>query len=89
VKITENHYGPLASHKDSAFNGIEIEGGNLVKNSKRYDYKFDFLGDSVTTAFGVMSGRNPICFLSMKKIQNCLESWAVHLSNMFNADYRL
>lgn len=25
----------------------------------------------------------------MKKIQNCRESWAVHLSNMFNADYRL
>lgn len=25
----------------------------------------------------------------MKKIQNCRESWAVHLSNMFNAEYRL
>lgn len=47
------------------------------------------MGDSVTTAFGVMSGRNPICFLKMKQIQNCLENWAVHISNMFNADYRI
>jgi hypothetical protein len=89
IKITEDHYGPIASHKDSVFNGIEVEAGVLLKNSKRYDYKFDFLGDSVTTAFGVMSGSNPICFLSMKNIQNCRESWAVHLSTMFNADYRL
>lgn len=36
-----------------------------------------------------MSGRNPICFLKMKQIQNCLESWAVHLSNMFDADYHI
>lgn len=43
----------------------------------------------MTTAFGVMSGRNPKCFFKMKNIQNCRESWASHLSNMFNADYRL
>jgi hypothetical protein len=61
----------LASRKDSAFNGIQIQGGTLVKNKIKYDYKFDFLGDSVTTAFGVMSGRNPICFLNLKHIQNC------------------
>jgi hypothetical protein len=36
-----------------------------------------------------MSGRNPVCFLKMKQIQNCLYNWAVHLSNMFNADYRI
>ncbi len=40
IKITENHYGPIASHKDSTFNGIEVEGGELVKNSKKYDYRF-------------------------------------------------
>lgn len=43
----------------------------------------------MTTAFGAMSGRNPTCFIKMKSIQNCRESWAVHLSNIFNADYRL
>lgn len=25
----------------------------------------------------------------MKHIQNCLQSWATHLSNKFNADYRV
>jgi hypothetical protein len=66
-----------------------VVGGSLIRNSKKYDYKFEFLGDSLTTAFGVMSGTNPVCFLRMKSIQNCRESWAVHLSSMFNADYRL
>lgn len=89
IKITENHYGPIASHRDSLFNGIDVEGGKLVKNTKDYDYKFEFMGDSLTTAFGVMSGRNPICFLNMKNIQNCQLSWGVQLSKMFNAEYRI
>lgn len=25
----------------------------------------------------------------MKQIQNCLQSWATHLSHKFNADYRV
>ena len=66
-----------------------MQGGVLKKKDVKYDYKFEFLGDSITTAFGVLSGRNPICFLKMKSIQNCQESWAVHLSKMFNADYRI
>ena len=40
MKITENHYGPIASHKDSVFNGIEIQGGELIKKDVKYDYKF-------------------------------------------------
>jgi hypothetical protein len=32
-------------------------------------------------------GERPIFFLSMKRMQNYKESWAVPLSNMFNADY--
>lgn len=36
-----------------------------------------------------MSGSNPVCFLRMRHNQNCLESWAVHLSKMLNADYRI
>jgi hypothetical protein len=36
-----------------------------------------------------MSGTNLKCFLKLRKNQNCLESWAVHLSKSLNADYRL
>lgn len=61
----------------------------MRKKQRRYDYKFQFIGDSITTAYGVLSGRNPMCFFRMKSIQSCLECWAVHLSKMFNADYRL
>lgn len=72
VKITEDHYGPIASHVDSAFEGVEASSGILTTY---YPHKptrhFDFLGDSLTTAFGDLSGRNPICFLKMKQVQNC------------------
>jgi hypothetical protein len=85
IKITENHYGPIASHKDSIFKGIQLTGGNLVPYEQKYKYHFDFLGDSITTAFGVLSGANPTCFLKMKHIQSCRESWATHLAGMFNA----
>lgn len=37
-----------------------------MKKEESYRYRFDFLGDSITTAFGVLSGTNPICFLKMK-----------------------
>jgi len=40
VKITENHYGPIASHKDSIFNGINVQGGKLSKSNTKYDYRF-------------------------------------------------
>lgn len=60
-----------------------------MKKEESYRYRFDFLGDSITTAFGVLSGTNPICFLKMKQIQDCTESWATHLSKKFNADYRV
>jgi lysophospholipase L1-like esterase len=47
------------------------------------------MGDSLTTAFGVMGSRNPICFFNMKHIQNCRLSWATHLANKFSAEYRI
>lgn len=74
---------------DSLFKGLEVTGGTLVARKEQFAYKFDFLGDSITTAFGVLSGTNPVCFLRMKQIQNCLESWASHISKKFNADYRI
>ena len=43
----------------------------------------------MTTAFGVNGSPKASCFFKMKKIQNCLNSWAAYLSNKFNADYRL
>lgn len=47
------------------------------------------MGDSLTTGFGVESGTSPLCFFRMKQVQNCLESWATHLSEHFNAEYRI
>jgi hypothetical protein len=40
IKITENHYGPIASYKDSAFNGVELTGGKLLKKQESYNYRF-------------------------------------------------
>lgn len=91
IKITENHYGPIASYKDSAFNGITLTGGTLTKRQATYKYKFDFMGDSLTTAFGVLGAKRSlaICIFDMKKIQNCRHSWATMLSQHFEADYRI
>ena len=91
IKITENHYGPIASYKDSAFNGITLTGGALAKRPATYKYKFDFMGDSLTTAFGVLGAKRSlaICIFDMKKIQNCRHSWATLLSQRFEADYRI
>ena len=43
----------------------------------------------MTSAFGDLSGRNPECMLHLRNNQNCLESWAHHLSQIFHADYRV
>lgn len=36
-----------------------------------------------------MTNANPKCMLNLKGTQNCLESWAVHLSNKLNANFRV
>ena len=68
---------------------MDEHGASLQKHPKEYRYRFDFLGDSYTSAFGVLSNQNKKCMLNMKHIQSCLESWAVKLSNRFEADYRV
>jgi hypothetical protein len=61
----------------------------LVQKEEAFKYRLEFLGDSLTVAFGDMSGTNPVCFLRMRHNENCLFSWAVQLSKSLNSDYRL
>ena len=60
-----------------------------MEKQDNFKYELEFVGDSITSAFGDMSGRNPACFLRMRHNQNCMESWAVHLANQLNAGYRI
>ena len=57
--------------------------------NEKYQYVLEFVGDSITSGFGDMSGSNPLCFLKMRSNQNCLITWAVVLSEMLQADYRI
>lgn len=61
TKLTEDHYGPLGTRSDAVFKGLEILGSqnNLVRSDRKNEYKLEFVGDSLTSAFGDMSGKNP------------------------------
>lgn len=60
-----------------------------MPTSTNYKHKFEFVGDSLTVGYGDMSGTNIKCFFRMRHNEDCLESWATHLSKKFNAEYRL
>lgn len=91
TKITEDHFGPLGTHKDGIFAALELDGSNpsLIPSPKTHPYKFEFVGDSVTTGFGDMSGTNIKCFFRMRHNQNCMESWAHYLAGRLDAEYRM
>lgn len=41
TKITEDHFGPLGTHTDAVFKGVELEGNDadLVRKENNYKYK--------------------------------------------------